>query len=82
MTKSKVIHRGTLTIEKLKELCLEHLDIKSDSDQWNPHLHPNTISLKRNEDGSWEGHMIKNNKNIQSREVAPEHALQRLLTHE
>lgn len=81
-TKAKVVYRGTLTIEKLKELCMEHLEIKSDSDEWNPKLNPAVISIVRQEDGSYKGFVQKNNKFIESREIAPEHALVKLLTHE
>lgn len=78
---SKIIHRGTLTLEKLKELCLEHLELKSDSDTYNPALNPAAISLLRKEDGHWTATMQKEGKLLTTRELIPEHALQKLLTH-
>lgn len=77
---AKIVHRGTLTIEKLKELCYEHLDLKSDSDEWNPKLDPNIITLKKQDDGNWKGYTIKNGILIESREQMPEHALLKLQT--
>lgn len=77
---AKAIHRGTLTIEKLKELCLEHLEIKSDSDIYSPEKNMGVISLIRQEDGNWKGYMQKNGKLIESREIDPTYALQAVMT--
>ncbi len=79
---AKIIHRGTLTIDKLKELAWEHLEVKSDSDSYNPHKTPEVISLLKQKDGNWKGLAQRNGKMIESREVGPETALQALLTHE
>lgn len=79
---AKVIYRGTLTLDKLKELCMEHLEIKSDSDSFNPHKNIGVISIIRQEDGNYKGLMQQHGKMIESREVGPETALQALLTHE
>lgn len=78
---SNTLFKGTLTLEKLKELCYQHLDLKSDSDEYNPKLNPKVISILALEDGSFRGETLKNGKLITSREIAPEHALQALLTH-
>lgn len=79
--KSKVIHRGTLTIDKLKELCYEHLELKSESDEWSPKLHKEVITIIRQPDGHFKGFTQIGGVWVESREVAPEHALQALLTH-
>lgn len=79
---AKVIYRGTLTIDKLKELAWENLEVKSDSDLYNPHKSPNTISIIKQDDGNWKGLAQRNGKVLESREVGPEMALQALLTHE
>ncbi len=76
-----IIHRGTLTIEKLKELCLEHLEIKSDSDMYNPAKGEGIISLRKQEDGNWKGTMLRNGTLLESREQDPQYALQALMTH-
>ncbi len=79
---TKIIFRGALSIEKLKELCFKHLEIKNDSDQWNPNLHPEVVTLIKQPDGNWKGYKLKNGVLIESREGMPEHALTRLMTHE
>lgn len=80
-TTKMIIHRGTLTIEKLKELCFKHLEIKSDSDKYSPEIHNTVISLIKQEDGNWKGHTQKNGKMIETREQSPEYALQAILTY-
>jgi len=62
-----VIFRGTLTKEKLKELC----GIQKDQ-----------IILEKQQDGNWKGRMLKDGNFIEVREQAPEYCLQRLLTHD
>jgi hypothetical protein len=78
---SKIVHRGTLTLDKLKELCFEHLEIKSDSDTWNPNLNDKIISLRLEEDGNWKGFKLRNGTLLETREATPDHALVKLLTH-
>lgn len=80
--KANVIYRGTLTIEKLKELCYEHLEIKSDADEYSAKHNHNTISIVKQEDGNWKGYMQRNGVLQEVRELSPEYALQRLMTHE
>lgn len=79
--KNKIIHRGTLTIDKLKDLCFQYLEIKSDSDIWNPHINANVITLVRQPEGHYKGYIQKGGVVVESRELIPEHALQALLTH-
>ena len=77
-----VIHRGTLKIDKLKELCFKYLDIKSDSDKYSPELNKDVISLIKQPDGNWKGYMTKNGTLLETREQMPDHALIKLLTHD
>lgn len=79
---AKVIYRGTLTLEKLKELCMEHLEIKSDSDAYNPHKNPNAIVILKQEDGNYKGFMQRNGIMIEVREGKPEDCLLSLITHQ
>jgi hypothetical protein len=79
--KPNVIYRGSLTVEKLKDLCYKHLDLKSESDKYSPEIHPEVVSLIKQEDGNWKGYMLKNGVLIESRDLMPEHVLTRLLTH-
>lgn len=68
-----IVARGTITLEKLKELAKEHLEEKG-SDE-------NTITLSKLQDGSWEAKGIRFGREVETREYSPEIALQRLLTH-
>lgn len=79
---SKIIHRGTLTVDKLKELAWEHLEIKSDSDEYNPHKNPNAIAILKQEDGNYKGFMQRNGIMIEVRQGKPEDCLLSLITHQ
>ncbi len=75
-----IIHRGTLTIEKLRELAAKHLG-KTDT-SYDPHTNPNAISIIKQPDGNYIGEMAKFGRVIGAREVGPETVLQKLLTHD
>jgi len=71
---SQVIYRGTLTLEKLKELALEHLSFTGKE--------KNVMHIWQEKDGNWSGTWHKNGKDIEVRDVGPETVVQRLLTRE
>lgn len=50
-------------------------------EDWNPHTNPNVIALVRQKDGNYKGFAQKNEAMVEVREIGPETALQRLLTH-
>lgn len=49
---------------------------------WNPETNENVISLIKQEDGNWKGVAQKFGTLIEVREVGPETALQKILTHD
>lgn len=49
---------------------------------YDPTSNENAISLIKQEDGNWKGYMRKFGKLIEVREIGPETALQKLLTHD
>ena len=71
---------GHLDVEKLKELCYAHLDLKSDSDNYDPRKNLKVITLECLTDGSWKATKTKNGALVHTRELIPEHALQAILT--
>lgn len=73
------IFNGPVTVDILKDLCHKHLELKSESDKYNPALNHDVISIIKQEDGHWKGYWFKRGNLIETREVAPEHALQQLL---
>lgn len=50
-------------------------------DKHNPEKNHDAISLIKQPDGNWKGYMHKNGKLIEVREIDPQTALTRLLTH-
>lgn len=91
-----IIHRGTLTLEKLKELATKHLPAMSLSEAQkaiqeaelqgiqsiNKDFGDNDFLIKKQKDGNWKAYTYKNGKLIQVREIDPMYCLQRLLTME
>lgn len=73
------IFSGHLNIATLKDLCYKHLELKSESDQYNPQKNENIITLIKQEDGSWCAYRTHQGNYQKTRELAPEHALQALL---
>lgn len=67
---SNIVHRGTLTQEKLNELC----------DALN--LQENRFVIEKQEDGNWIGRTLKHGNPVEVREVDPTYCLQALITHE
>lgn len=76
-----IIHRGTLTLEKLEQLAANHLGYKKGDSSFHPAINPNVISLVRQEDGNYKGYCQKNGKFLEVREQDPNTALVALLTH-
>ncbi len=68
--KTNVVHRGTLTEEKLQDLCrgLDQVEGR--------------YVIERQPDGNFIGSTFKFGTIITVREVSPEYCLQRLLTHD
>ncbi len=76
------IFSGHLDIEKLKDLCLTHFNVKSDADEYSAKHNSKAISLVLQEDGSWKGYWQNHGKFIEVREGKPEDCLVKLLTHD
>ena len=80
-----IIHRGTLTIEKLKELATKHGFMRpavvNSTAEYNPELNANAISIIKQEDGNYKGFMQKHGAFIEVRQVDPLTVLMNLLTH-
>lgn len=83
-----IIHRGTLTLEKLKELADIHLPKPEVTapvavePQPIPRVDEGVFSIRRDDDGNFSGMTKKFGAFIQVRDVSPEAVLQRLLTHD
>ena len=65
--KDKVVHKGSLMLSKLLELCAQQEGV---------------VVVQRQEDGNWKGMGTKNGALITSREQMPEHALTKVIYHE
>ena len=78
---TQIIYQGSLTLEKLKELASQHLQLKDDSKDFNPSKNSKTISLTEQEDGNWKGVTQKNGKLVEIRTNDPQTALLGLITH-
>jgi len=76
-----VIYRGTLTLNKLKELYEEFFPQKGTTSQYSPHDNDKTISITQQEDGNWIGEAKKYGKVVSVRTNDPQGALLMLLTH-
>lgn len=76
-----IIHRGTLTLEKLKELSAEHLQLKDNSDMYNPAKNAKAISILEQEDGNWKGEAVRNGKLVEVRAGDPNTVLLMIITH-
>lgn len=76
-----ILHRGTLTLSKLKELASEHLTVKDSSDVYNPEKNHKTISITEQEDGNWKGKAYRHGKIVEIRAGDPNTVLVMLLTH-
>lgn len=82
-----IIHRGTLTLEKLKELADYHLpkpEVTAPVAVENPipRVDEGVFSIRRDDDGNFSGMTKKFGAFIQVRDISPEAVLQRLLTHD
>lgn len=76
-----IIHRGTLTLDKLKELSATHLKLKDDSSMYNPSKNPKVISIIEQDDGNWKGYAFKNKKLTEVRAGDPNTVLLMITTH-
>lgn len=76
-----IIHRGTLTLEKLRDLAANHLKLKDDSSIYNPAKNPKALSIIEQPDGNWIGETFKNGKLVQVRAGDPNSVLLLLITH-
>jgi hypothetical protein len=70
-----------MEIKQFNELGEEKVIILNDSD-FNPEKNPDVIVLFKRKDGNYMGLTQKNGKIIESREISPQDALTKLLTHE
>ena len=76
-----IIHRGSLTLEKLKELASQHLQLKDNSDEYNPNNNPKAISIIEQADGNYIGKANKFGKVVEVRAGDPQTVLVSLITH-
>lgn len=86
---TEIIHRGTLTLEKLKELSKIHLsqkpEYKKEIELMEAQANTPTddsFTVTKQKDGNWKGATKKNGKTIEIRDIDPNTVLTRLLTHE
>jgi len=79
--KAEIIFTGRLTKPRLKELYATHFPQEQTAETPQTTHNENTITLTKQEDGSYSGSMYKNGAWVTSRELMPEHALVSLLTH-
>lgn len=75
-----IIHRGTLTLDKLKELAKEHLGHEGDDHTYNPAKNHDAISILKETDGNYRGKMWKNGELKSARSNDPQILLQELIT--
>lgn len=75
-----IIHRGTLTLDKLRELAREHGISEGDDHTYNPAKNHNAISIILQPDGNYKGSMWKNGELKTARTNDPQILLQELIT--
>lgn len=82
----EIIFTGRLTAERFQQIAAERGYTKpeqpNEENAAQNIKEPNEIFLKQAPDGNWLGYMEKRGEIIQVREIGPETALQKLLTHE
>lgn len=76
-----IIHRGTLTLQKLKELSAQHLQVKDNRDTFNPAKNNKAISIIEQSDGNFKGEAFRNGKLVEIRAGDPNSVLLGLMTH-
>lgn len=75
-----IIHRGTLTLDKLRELAQEHGISSGDDHLFNPAKNHDAISITKQPDGNYKGSMWNNGELKSSRSNDPQILLQELIT--
>ena len=78
---NNIIHRGTLTKDKLKALFEEHFTIINEDKRYNPSKNEKAISIIQQEDGNWIGEAQKFGRVVTVRTNDPQIVLLGLLTH-
>lgn len=79
---SNIIYRGTLTKDKLKELAKVHLGFQGDDTIYNPTKNHDVISITKQLDGNYIGHMWRTDHLAEVRQGDPSTVLTMLITHQ
>lgn len=75
-----IVARGTITLDKLRELAKEHGISEGDDHLFNPAKNHDAISITRQPDGNYKGCMWKNGELKSARSNDPQILLQELIT--